>query len=99
MVKTALSFYNGPIFVKDNIDVKNIPTTDGCPSFSYDSFYDSKVVDLLKGNGAGAIVIGKTNLDQFATGLVGTRSPYGKIPLFLITNTYLEAHLLALYLS
>ena len=97
MVKTALLFYNGPIFVKDNIDVKNIPATDGCPSFSYDYFYDSKVVDLLKGNSA--IVIGKPNLDESVTGLVGTISPYGNIPVFLITNTYLEAHLLARHLS
>lgn len=70
----------GPLFgvpfaVKDNIDVAGLPTTAACPEFSYVPEKSSPVVERLVA--AGAIVIGKTNLDQFATGLVGTRSPYG----------------------
>lgn len=61
--------------VKDNIDVAGIPTTAACPAFSYTPVVSSTVVRRLME--AGAIVLGKTNLDQFATGLVGTRSPYG----------------------
>jgi allophanate hydrolase len=64
-----------PIAVKDNIDVLGLPTTAACPAFSYMPTHDSTVVAKLRA--AGAIVIGKTNLDQFATGLVGVRSPYG----------------------
>ncbi|MBV8850744.1 MAG: allophanate hydrolase [Methylobacteriaceae bacterium] len=64
-----------PIAIKDNIDVAGMPTTAGCPAFAYQPKQDSAVVARLRA--AGAIVIGKTNLDQFATGLVGTRSPYG----------------------
>src|SRR5206468_12215453 len=60
---------------KDNIDVKGLPTTAGCPAFAYEPAADATVVARLRQ--AGAIVIGKTNLDQFATGLVGVRSPYG----------------------
>jgi allophanate hydrolase len=64
-----------PFAVKDNIDVAGLPTTAGCPAFAYQPEDNAFVVErLLK---AGAIVIGKTNLDQFATGLVGSRSPYG----------------------
>ena len=61
--------------VKDNIDVAGMPTTAGCPDFAYTPPRSAEVVDRLEA--AGAILIGKTNLDQFATGLVGTRSPYG----------------------
>ncbi|NTF09065.1 allophanate hydrolase [Agrobacterium rubi] len=63
-----------PFAVKDNIDVAGMPTTAGCPDYAYLPEKDATVVRLLKD--AGAIVIGKTNLDQFATGLVGVRSPY-----------------------
>ena len=64
-----------PVAVKDNIDVKGLPTTAACPAFAYDPDIDATAVARLRQ--AGAIVIGKTNLDQFATGLVGVRSPYG----------------------
>jgi len=64
-----------PLAVKDNIDVRGLPTTAGCPDFGYRPDRDAAAVARLVG--AGAIVIGKTNLDQFATGLVGVRSPYG----------------------
>jgi len=61
--------------VKDNIDVKGLPTTAACAAFAYQPGRDATAVARLRQ--AGAIVIGKTNLDQFATGLVGMRSPYG----------------------
>jgi allophanate hydrolase len=61
--------------VKDNIDVLGLPTTAACPAFGYEPQRSATVVARLEA--AGAIVLGKTNLDQFATGLVGTRSPYG----------------------
>jgi len=64
-----------PYAVKDNIDVEGFETTAGCPAFAYTPAGSASVVAKL--NAAGAICIGKTNLDQFATGLVGTRSPYG----------------------
>src|SRR5688572_10433576 len=64
-----------PVVVKDNIDVKGMPTTAACPAFAYRPERDATAVARLRN--AGAIVIGKTNLDQFATGLVGVRSPYG----------------------
>ena len=67
--------YGIPFAVKDNIDVAGLPTTCACPEFAYTPRRSATVVELLQA--AGAIVIGKTNLDQFATGLVGTRSPYG----------------------
>ncbi len=63
-----------PFAVKDNIDVAGVPTTAGCPDFAYDPGGDAFVVARLRA--AGALVIGKTNLDQFATGLVGVRTPY-----------------------
>jgi allophanate hydrolase len=64
-----------PFAVKDNIDVVGYPTTAGCPDFAYMPEKTARVVERLEQ--AGAVLIGKTNLDQFATGLVGTRSPYG----------------------
>ncbi|KQS71662.1 allophanate hydrolase [Rhizobium sp. Leaf371] len=63
-----------PFAVKDNIDVAGMPTTAACPDYAYVPEADAEVVHLLRE--AGALVIGKTNLDQFATGLVGVRSPY-----------------------
>jgi len=64
-----------PYAVKDNIDVAGFETTAACPAFAYRPVASAGVVEQLEA--AGAICIGKTNLDQFATGLVGTRSPYG----------------------
>jgi allophanate hydrolase len=67
--------YGIPFAIKDNIDLAGLPTTAGCPAYSYTPVSDATVVrNLIE---AGAIPVGKTNLDQFATGLVGTRSPYG----------------------
>ncbi|MHC3472046.1 allophanate hydrolase [Streptomyces sp. 7R007] len=63
--------------VKGNIDVAGLPTTAGCPAYAYRPDADAPVVARLRA--AGAIVLGTTNLDQFATGLVGTRSPYGAV--------------------
>jgi allophanate hydrolase len=63
--------------VKDNIDVAGLPTTAACPSFAYTAERDATAVARLRA--AGAVCLGKTNLDQFATGLVGTRSPYGPV--------------------
>lgn len=71
----SLSLYGVPIAVKDNIDVAGLTTTAACPAFAYQPAHDATAVAKLRA--AGAIVIGKTNLDQFATGLVGVRSPYG----------------------
>src|SRR6185436_13281041 len=73
-----LPLYGVPFAVKDNIDVAGLPTTAACPAFSYVPERSATVVEKLEA--AGAIVTGKTNLDQFATGLVGTRSPYGPVP-------------------
>jgi allophanate hydrolase len=78
LTSTDLPLYGVPFAVKDNIDVAGVPTTAACPAFTYIPSADATTVALLKK--AGAIVIGKTNLDQFATGLVGTRSPYGAVP-------------------
>jgi allophanate hydrolase len=63
--------------VKGNIDVAGLPTTAGCPAFAYSPEHDATAVARLRA--AGALVLGTTNLDQFATGLVGTRSPYGAV--------------------
>ncbi len=73
--KTHLPLFGVPFVVKDNIDVAGLPTTAGCPEFAYTPMVSAFAVARLEA--AGAIVIGKTNLDQFATGLVGVRSPYG----------------------
>jgi allophanate hydrolase len=70
-----LPLFGIPFVVKDNIDVADIPTTAGCPEFAYTPGQDATAVAKL--HAAGAVVLGKTNLDQFATGLNGTRSPYG----------------------
>src|SRR5258707_13940392 len=71
----ALPLYGVPFAIKDNIDLAGVPTTAACPAFAYTPKASAVVVQRLID--AGAIPIGKTNLDQFATGLVGTRSPYG----------------------
>jgi allophanate hydrolase len=64
-----------PYAVKDNIDVAGLPTTAACPGYAYQPAADAALVARLRA--AGAICVGKANLDQFATGLSGTRSPYG----------------------
>jgi allophanate hydrolase len=79
--------YGIPFAVKDNIDVCGLPTTCGCPAFAYTPERSATVVERLEA--AGAILIGKTNLDQFATGLNGTRSPYG-IPANVFDPTYIS---------
>jgi allophanate hydrolase len=70
-----LPLYGIPFAIKDNIDLAGVPTTAACPEFAYTPHASATVVAQLMA--AGALPIGKTNLDQFATGLVGTRSPYG----------------------
>ncbi len=72
---TDLPLYGIPFAIKDNIDLAARPTTAACPDFTYTPAASAPVVQRLID--AGAIALGKTNLDQFATGLVGTRSPYG----------------------
>ena len=67
----AKPLWGVPFAAKDNIDVRGMPTTAACPAFEYIPDEDAQVVRRLRD--AGAIVIGKANLDQFATGLVGTR--------------------------
>ena len=79
----ALDFEQAPLWgvpfaIKDNIDLAGTPTTAGCPDYAYVPQRSATVVERLLA--AGAVPIGKTNLDQFATGLVGTRSPYGAVP-------------------
>jgi allophanate hydrolase len=73
----SLPLYGVPFAVKDNIDVAGMPTTAACPDFSYIPTHNAPAVGYLLA--AGAILIGKNNLDQFATGLVGARSPYGAV--------------------
>jgi allophanate hydrolase len=73
----GLPLFGKTVGVKDNIDVAGLPTTAGCPEFSYTPVASAPAVQRLVD--AGAIVLGKTNLDQFATGLVGARSPYGAV--------------------
>jgi allophanate hydrolase len=70
-----LPLFGIPFVAKDNIDAAGIPTTAACPAFAYTPEHDSTVIAKLRA--AGAILLGKSNLDQFATGLNGTRSPYG----------------------
>lgn len=83
----SLPLWGIPFAVKDNIDVAGLPTTAACPAFAYQPDADAHVVARLKA--AGAIVIGKTNLDQFATGLNGTRSPYGA-PRSVFDSSYIS---------
>ena len=71
----SLPLYGIPFAIKDNIDLAGMPTTAACPAFAYMPAESAFVVRRLIE--AGAIPVGKTNLDQFATGLVGMRSPYG----------------------
>jgi allophanate hydrolase len=71
----ALSLFGIPVAIKDNIDVKGLPTTAACPAYSYRPNRNAACVARLRE--AGALIVGKTNLDQFATGLVGVRTPYG----------------------
>lgn len=73
--KAGMPLWGVPFAVKDNIDVQNYPTTCACPEFSYFPELHAKVVSALLD--AGGVCLGKTNLDQFACGLVGTRTPYG----------------------
>jgi allophanate hydrolase len=76
--RTTHPLWGVPFAVKDNIDVAGLPTTAACPDFAYTPTQHASTVQRLLD--AGAILVGKTNLDQFATGLVGTRSPYGAVP-------------------
>ncbi len=71
----SLPLYGIPFAIKDNIDLVGVPTTAACAAYAYTPEYSAPVVEQLIE--AGAIPIGKTNLDQFATGLVGVRTPYG----------------------
>jgi allophanate hydrolase len=71
----TLPLFGIPVAVKDNIDVKDLPTTAACPAFLYRPAKDATAVARLRA--AGALIVGKTNLDQFGTGLVGVRTPYG----------------------
>ena len=70
-----LPLYGLPFAIKDNIDVAGLPTTAACPAYAYIADKTATIVEALRR--AGALLIGKTNLDQFANGLVGIRSPYG----------------------
>ncbi len=72
-----LPLFGIPFAIKDNIDVADMPTTAACPAFAFTPGRSATVVERLQA--AGALLIGKTNLDQFATGLVGTRSPFGAV--------------------
>jgi len=73
--REKLPLFGIPFAIKDNIDLAGVPTTAGCPAFAYvPERHAPAVARLIE---AGAIPIGKTNLDQFATGLVGTRTPFG----------------------
>ena len=74
--RAAMPLFGVPFAVKDNIDVAGWPTTAACPAFRYIAATHASAVERLIA--AGAVCIGKTNLDQFATGLVGTRSPFGR---------------------
>ncbi len=82
----SLPLYGVPFAIKDNIDLAGVPTTAACPAFAYTPSVSAPLVQALIN--AGAIPLGKTNLDQFATGLVGTRSPYGEVP-----NAFVPAYI------
>jgi allophanate hydrolase len=82
----TLPLYGIPFAIKDNIDLAGVPTTAACPAFAYTPGRSAHVVERLLA--AGALPIGKTNLDQFATGLVGTRTPYG-----ITRNAFDQAYL------
>lgn len=82
----SLPLYGIPFAIKDNIDLAGVPTTAACPEYAYTPQQSAFVVQRLLD--AGAIPIGKTNMDQFATGLVGTRSPYG-----IARNPYSSEHI------
>lgn len=84
--RSGQPLYGIPFAVKDNIDVGGWPTSAACPAFISMALRDAHVVARLRA--AGAIVVGKTNLDQFAPGLVGTRTPYGAVP-----NTFDPAYI------
>ncbi len=73
--RAAMPLYGVPFAVKDNMDVAGMPTTAACPAFAYAAARTATVVQRLEDSGA--ILVGKTNMDQFATGLVGTRTPFG----------------------
>jgi allophanate hydrolase len=83
----ALPLAGVPFAVKDNIDVAGLPTSAACPAFAYVPKRSARVVEQLIE--AGAVLIGKTNLDQFATGLVGARSPYGA-PVCVFNQDYVS---------
>jgi allophanate hydrolase len=85
--RADLPLYGIPFAVKDNIDVAGMPTTAACPDFSYDPLASAVAVARLEN--AGALCVGKTNLDQFATGLNGTRSPYGS-PRCILNDKYIS---------
>jgi allophanate hydrolase len=85
-VPDSLPLFGVPFAIKDNIDLEGVPTTAGCPDYAYLPAKSAAVVRKLME--AGAIPVGKTNLDQFATGLVGTRSPYGACQ-----NSFDRAHI------
>ena len=74
----SLPLYGVPFAIKDNIDLAGIPTTAACPAFAYVPERSATIVEQLLA--LGAVPLGKTNLDQFATGLNGSRSPYGACP-------------------
>ena len=75
--RAGLALFGATLAVKDNVDVAGLPTTAACPAYAYTPAESAPAVQRLVD--AGALVLGKTNLDQFATGLVGTRSPYGAV--------------------
>lgn len=76
-VLDRMPLFGIPFAVKDNIDVAGMATTCACPAYAHTVAESATVVERLEA--AGALLVGKTNLDQFATGLVGTRTPYGKV--------------------
>ncbi len=80
----SLPLYGVPFAIKDNIDLAGIPTTAACPDFAYVPERSATIVEQLIA--LGAIPLGKTNLDQFATGLNGSRSPYGACPNSVLTE-------------